>query len=286
MDREQLKRVLEALIFASESPLPMKQMDAILEDVEQAEIESALTELASDLSDRAIYLKKAGGGYQFGTRAEYAEWIGEMFQEKRNSRLSRAALETLAIIAFKQPISRVEVAAIRGVNSDGVMKKLLDFRLITISGRDTGPGRPLLFKTTPEFLNYFGINDVSELPRPKEVEELLADGEGGEILQQIPDEVLIAEGAAPSSEEGDEAEPAEGEEPQQESETESGEPPLESDEPQTESGEPKAESDEPDTNSELPKAKSEPPTANSEPPTANSEPPLSTDHPNEDDPQS
>lgn len=217
MDKEQLKRVLEALIFASEAPLSLTQMAAILIDIEQEEIEGALTELSSDLSDRAIYLKKSGGGYQFGTRAEYAEWIGQMFQEKQKSRLSRAALETLAIIAFKQPISRVEVAAIRGVNSDGVMKKLLDFRLITIAGRDTGPGRPLLFKTTPEFLNYFGINDVSELPRPKEVEELLADGEGGEILHNIPDEVLIAEGMSSNDEYGEESDVENSEENQDDS---------------------------------------------------------------------
>lgn len=203
MDKEQLKRVLEALIFASDSPLPIKQMQALLPDIHQTEIEAALTDLANDLSDRAIYLKKSGGGYQFGTRPEYAEWIGQMFQEKQNSRLSRAALETLAIIAFKQPISRVEVSAIRGVNSDGVMKKLLDFRLITISGRDSGPGRPLLFKTTTEFLNYFGINDISELPRPKEVEELLADGEAGEILQSIPDELLIVDGPGTVSDDED-----------------------------------------------------------------------------------
>ena len=192
MNNKQLVHILEALIFASEAPLTLKQMVAILEEVDPSDIENALRELSSDLSDRAIYLKKVGGGYQFGTRAEYAEWISEMFQEKQRSRLSRAALETLAIVAFKQPISRVEVSAIRGVNSDGVMKKLLDFRLITISGRESGPGRPLLFKTTPEFLNYFGINDISELPRPKEIEELLAEGEGSEILQRLPDEALLS----------------------------------------------------------------------------------------------
>lgn len=237
MDREQLKRVLEALIFASASPLTLQQMVAILGEIEQAEIESALTELSSDLSNRAIYLKKSGGGYQFGTRAEYAEWIGQMFQEKQNSRLSRAALETLAIIAFKQPISRVEVAAIRGVNSDGVMKKLLDFRLITISGRDTGPGRPLLFKTTSEFLNYFGINDVSELPRPKEVEELLADGEGGEILQQIPDELLIADGLSANTEEEMDDESAEAEESQETFEDEAEDDDADSTHEETDDGE-------------------------------------------------
>ena len=205
MDKEQLVRILEALIFASETPLTLKQMSAILPDVKAEEIEEALQQLTSDLKGRAIFLKKVGGGYQFGTRAEYADLIGEMLQEKQKSRLSRAALESLAIVAFKQPISRVEVSAIRGVNSDGVMKKLLDFRLITISGRASGPGRPLLFKTTPEFLHYFGINDVSELPRPKEVEELLAEGEGGELLKEIPDEALLSDEADSHEVKGEES---------------------------------------------------------------------------------
>ncbi|MBN1479398.1 SMC-Scp complex subunit ScpB [candidate division KSB1 bacterium] len=205
MDSEQLKCILEALVFASDSPLKISQMAAILKDVDHSEIEAALTHLSSDLADRAIYLKKVGGGFQFGTRPEYAEWIGEMLQEKQKSRLSRAALEALAIVAFKQPISRVEVSALRGVNSEGVMKKLLDFRLITISGRDHGPGRALLFKTTPEFLNYFGINELSELPRPKEIEELLAEGEGVELLREIPEQDTIAD--ADSDDESDKSNP-------------------------------------------------------------------------------
>lgn len=192
MDSEQLKRILEALIFASDSPLKTSQLTTLLKDVDHLEIETALTQLASDLADRAIYLKRIGGGYQFGTRPEYAEWIGEMLQEKQKSRLSRAALETLAIVAFKQPISRIEVSALRGVNSDSVMKKLLDFRLITISGRDSGPGRALLFKTTMEFLHYFGINALSELPRPKEIEELLAEGQGGDILRELPEPTMMS----------------------------------------------------------------------------------------------
>ncbi|MBN2000400.1 SMC-Scp complex subunit ScpB, partial [candidate division KSB1 bacterium] len=112
-------------------------------------------------------------------------------EERVRSRLSRAALETLSIIAFKQPISRVEVSAIRGVNSDGVIKGLLERRFITIVGRDSGAGRALLFVTTDDFLRYFGLNDIGDLPRPKEIEELLAEGEGGRLLSELPEEMLL-----------------------------------------------------------------------------------------------
>lgn len=196
MDKAELKRILEALIFASEAPMTEKQLLTLLPDESPDSLGSAVAELQAEYQDRAFTIKKVAGGWQFASKPEYAPWIGKMFEEKARSRLSRAALETLAIIAFKQPISRVEVSAIRGVNSDGVIKTLLDSRMITISGRDQGPGRALLFKTTPEFLHYFGINQVSDLPRPREVEELLAAGEGGQLLKEIPDELLIAEQAS------------------------------------------------------------------------------------------
>jgi len=199
MDKEQLKLVLEALIFASESPLSLKQIQAILPEESPDVIQQALNGLSTDLQGRSFYLKKVAGGYQFATKADYATWIGHMFKEKARSKMSRAALETLAIVAFKQPISRVEVSAIRGVNSDSVMKTLLDARLITIAGRDSGPGRPLLFKTTSEFLQYFGIDDISELPRPKEVEELLAEGEA-DLIKELPDELLFDQSAGTEEE--------------------------------------------------------------------------------------
>jgi segregation and condensation protein B len=195
MDKEQLKYILEALIFASDTPIPLKQLSVILADVKTDEIEAALADLKKDYAPRALILKKVAGGFQFTTKPQFAKWVGQMFEERARSRLSRAALESLAIVAFKQPISRVEVSAIRGVGSEGVIKKLLDARLITIAGRDSGPGRALLFKTTPEFLHYFGINEISDLPRPKEVEELLAEGEGGALLRELPDEALLTEDA-------------------------------------------------------------------------------------------
>ncbi|MBN1541039.1 SMC-Scp complex subunit ScpB [candidate division KSB1 bacterium] len=191
MDREQLSRVLESIIFASDSPLSLRQIESILEEVSRTEIESALETLEASLENRALLLKKVAGGYIFATRPEYAPFVKKMFVGKERSRMSRAALETLAIIAFKQPISRVEINAIRGVNSDGVIKGLLERRFIDISGRDGGPGRALLFRTTLDFLKYFGINDIAELPKPKEIEQLLAEGEGGKILQDMSEEELL-----------------------------------------------------------------------------------------------
>lgn len=191
MDKQELVRVLEALIFASDSPLSLKQMNSLLPEVAKDDILEALNVLGDSFQDRSFFLKKVAGGYQLASKPEYSQWIKTMLSGKESSRLSRAALETLAIIAFKQPISRVEVNAIRGVNSDGVIRTLLERKLIDMAGRDDGPGRALLFQTTNDFLQYFGIDDITDLPRPKEVEELLAEGEGGKLLQDLPEEQLL-----------------------------------------------------------------------------------------------
>ena len=191
MDKQELVRVLEALIFASDSPLSLKQMQSLLPEVAKDDILEALNVLGDSFQDRSFFLKKVAGGYQLASKPEYSQWIKTMLSGKESNRLSRAALETLAIIAFKQPISRVEVNAIRGVNSDGVIRTLLERKLIDMAGRDDGPGRALLFQTTNDFLQYFGIDDITDLPRPKEVEELLAEGEGGKLLQDLPEEQLL-----------------------------------------------------------------------------------------------
>ncbi len=173
------------MVFASDTPLTVHQMVSVIENFEKTDIEEALGRIQEELTGRAFTLKKVGGGYQFASRPEYSRWIKKMYQGKQRNRLTRAALETLAIIAFKQPISRVEVSAIRGVNSDGVIKGLLERKLITISGRGDGQGRALLFNTTPEFLQYFSINDLADLPKPKEIEELLAAGEAARIMGEL-----------------------------------------------------------------------------------------------------
>ncbi|MBN2412065.1 SMC-Scp complex subunit ScpB [candidate division KSB1 bacterium] len=193
MDNKQLRLIIESLIFASDTPLSIRQISAIIKDADKSDIEKAIQTLEDDLDDRAFFLNKVVNGYQFATKPEFSKWISEMQDSKARSRLSRAALETLAIIAFKQPISRIEVSAIRGVNSDGVIKGLLERKLITISGRDKEHGRALLFNTTNEFLQYFNLNDISDLPRPKEIEELLAAGEGSNLLNTLPDEVMVTD---------------------------------------------------------------------------------------------
>ncbi len=186
MDKKELLNILEALIFTATEPVSMRQLLTLFE-VEQEEIVQALEVLDTSLQDRAIFLKKVAGGYQFATRPEYAKWIKQMNADMERSRLSRAALEALSIITFKQPISRVEINAIRGVNSDGVIKGLLERKLIDIAGRDDGQGRAILLKTTKQFLHHFGINDLNDLPKPKEIEDLLANGEGKNLLNKVAD---------------------------------------------------------------------------------------------------
>ena len=209
MEIKQLKFIIESLIFASDTPLSIRQMTGILADVEPNEIEDALALLENDLDGRAFFLNKVSGGYQFATKPEFSKWIRKMSESKSRTRMTRAALETLAIIAFKQPISRIEVAAIRGVNSDGVIKTLLERKLVTITGRDKEQGRALLFSTTSEFLQYFNLNNISDLPRPKEIEELLAEGEGGKLLQEIP-EVYEEEAEEEQTKESAENKPEDG----------------------------------------------------------------------------
>jgi segregation and condensation protein B len=177
MAMDSLKGVVEALIFASDEPIPSRQIQDIVEDATPSQIRKAIESLNLEYkqSSRAFQIVEVAGGYQMVTREAYSQWLRRLFQKKIKSRLSQAALETLAVIAFRQPVSRTEVDAIRGVNSDGVVRTLLERKLITLSGRGEGPGRPLLYKTTKEFLRYFGINDISDLPKPREIEELLKE---------------------------------------------------------------------------------------------------------------
>jgi len=178
------KNIIEALIFSSDEPLTNAEIIKAIKgiDGEDAEINSDDINSAIDLlnqeyetSGRAVKIVKVAGGYLFATREEYAKYIGFLSSEKTKRRLSQAALETLAIIAYKQPITKPELESIRGVNSDYILATLLDKKLITISGRAETIGRPLLYTTTDEFLKYFGLNSLSDLPKPREIEEIMQD---------------------------------------------------------------------------------------------------------------
>ena len=177
MQVEQLKQVVEVLVFASDIPLPADQIKAIIEETAADDIVRAVEDLNNDYrrTDRTFQIVHVGGGYQMVTHENYAAWVKKLFQGRLKQKLSQAALETLSVIAFRQPVAKPDIEAIRGVNCDGVIRTLLERKLVTIAGRAEGPGKPLLLKTTREFLRHFGVNDISDLPRPKEIEELFKE---------------------------------------------------------------------------------------------------------------
>jgi segregation and condensation protein B len=154
---------LEALLFVAPEPVAPAQLAAAL-DVTNSVVERGLKELEEALQSRGLRLQRHGGRVQLTSAPELAELVERFLGLEAVSHLSRAALETLAIIAYQQPVTRPQIDAVRGVNSDGMMKSLLGKGLIMESGRADGPGRPILYSTTPEFLQHFGINSILELP--------------------------------------------------------------------------------------------------------------------------
>lgn len=168
-----MKNVIEALLFATDTPLSVEKIKEICE-IEREEIVRLVSELNSDYeaTGRAFRIREIAGGYQFYTLPEFAPWIKELFSKRAEARLSKAALETLAIIAYNQPVTRAAIERIRGVDSTGVIATLIARRLATTDGRLPSPGRPLKYVTTKEFLRHFGLRDLTELPK---MEELFPD---------------------------------------------------------------------------------------------------------------
>lgn len=179
MNDSEIKAIIEALLFISGEPLSINRIRDVLEEVERGKIRSLFWELQHDYDMRLSGLKivEVAGGFQIATRPDLAQWIKKLKKVKQSARLSRPSLETLAIIAYRQPVVKAEIEDIRGVDSTGVIKGLLDKRLIKIIGRKDVPGRPILYATTKEFLQYFGLRDISELPTLKELNELVVEGD-------------------------------------------------------------------------------------------------------------
>jgi segregation and condensation protein B len=170
-----LRSAVEALLFSSDQPLTLVMLADALDAPSEA-VTEALRTLGDEYVSRSagVELREMAGGWIVTTTAEQHEWVARMLRGKRRMRLSRAALETLAIIAYKQPVTKSEIEAIRGVDSSGTLATLLERALVTIKGRSTVVGRPLLYGSTPDFLNYFGLRDLTELPRPEELRALVA----------------------------------------------------------------------------------------------------------------
>jgi len=171
-----LKLIVEALLFSSEKPLSVREISACLPDAKASDIKSALKVLEHDYNalGRSFGLKEVAGGYQFRSHAEYGPYILKLLQSSPN-RLSRAAMETLAIIAYKQPILRQEIERLRGVDVGGILKTLLEKDLVKVMGRKDLPGRPLIYGTTKRFLETFDLKDISSLPQLKEIKALVSD---------------------------------------------------------------------------------------------------------------
>ncbi len=170
-----LKKIVEAILFAADSSVPLDRLNDIIEEAERREIREALKALAEQYGseERPYALSEVAGGWQIYCLPKYSKWVRELHKGRIPTRLSQAALETLAIVAYKQPIVRAEIETIRGVDSSGVLATLMRRDLITIAGRAPGMGRALMYRTTKEFLRYFGLNFVTDLPRLEEFAEVL-----------------------------------------------------------------------------------------------------------------
>ena len=183
MEPENIKSIIESLLFVADGPLTIQRLSEVLEGVEKEDVRSTLDELQAELenSRRGVRLVEVAGGYQFRTAKVNADWV-KKFLGGRPARMGRATLETLAIIAYRQPITRAEIEAIRGVDVDGVINTLLERSLIRAVARKDVPGRPFLYGTTPEFLQLFNLKDLTHLPTLKEMEEITLPAIPGEEL--------------------------------------------------------------------------------------------------------
>ncbi|MBA3031327.1 MAG: SMC-Scp complex subunit ScpB [Desulfobacteraceae bacterium] len=170
---DELKTIIEALLFVSETPLPLDKIKKILETPDAKQIKQAIDTLSEEYESRkgAFTLREVAGGFQFRTRPEYAGWIKKLMQPG-TQRLSKPALETLAVVAYKQPVIRTDIEFIRGVDCGGILRMLLEKKLIRVLGRKEIPGRPMVYATTRQFLELFDLKDLKDLPSPTEIEAL------------------------------------------------------------------------------------------------------------------
>jgi len=204
----QLEAALEALLFSSDQPLSLTLLAESL-DAPAEEVATALEKLGDAYTARGagVELREIAGGWLLVTTPAQSEWVARLLRGKKRMRLSRAGLETMAIIAYKQPVTKSEVEAIRGVDSSAVLATLLERNLVTIRGRSKVVGRPLLYGTTQEFLDYFGLRDLAELPRPEELRALVAAREPEqldmmelEVVSQVASDLAANEAAHPAPE--------------------------------------------------------------------------------------
>jgi segregation and condensation protein B len=192
---EQLKAIVEALVFASPEPLTPKMLFKLLADEPKEDVAAAVEAVQQDYASRpGLHVVEVAGGFQITTRPELHEWVRRLFHERSTQKLSVASLETLSVIAYRQPITQAEIGEIRGVNTSGVLSTLLERHLIKIVGRKNVIGRPFLYGTTREFLIRFGLRDVDDLPKIEDMAQQLGFEPPTVLMERtVPDEMLPLE---------------------------------------------------------------------------------------------
>ena len=200
MQRDELKSIIENVLLAADQPVHVGELEKVfLNEVDKKDLRSILDELMKEYQSRNLQILEVADGYQLCTRHEFNDWIRKFLKLDRASRLSQPSLDTLSIIAYKQPLTRQEVDEIRGVDSSGVIKTLLEKKVIGPAGRKKVPGRPIMYRTTQKFLEYFGLKDLNDLPTLEDLKEEL-EGEDPPLQAQI--EFANAESSLPNPESG------------------------------------------------------------------------------------
>jgi len=185
MQRDELKSIIENVLLAADQPVQIGELEKIfLDEADKKDLHSILEELKEEYQSRNLQILEVADGYQLCTRHEFNDWIRKFLKLDRSSRLSQPSLDTLSIIAYKQPLTRQEVDEIRGVDSSGVIKTLLEKKVIGPAGRKKVPGRPIMYRTTQKFLEYFGLRGLSDLPTLEDLKEEL-EGEDPPLQAQI-----------------------------------------------------------------------------------------------------
>ena len=206
----EVRATVEALIFASPEPITPKRLCRLLSEEPKEDVLAAIESLKADYENRpGLQMVEVAGGYQIVTRPELNEWVWRLFHEQSASRLTVAGLETLAVIAYKQPITALEIGEIRGVNTSGVLSTLLERHLIKIAGRKNVVGRPFVYATTKEFLIRFGLKDLGDLPKIEDMAEALGFDPPAGLIERTPTEDVL-----PLDEDDEEAASAQGGSPE------------------------------------------------------------------------
>jgi len=192
LESSDIMKAIECIIFVSDQPVSVDKLQQVFTELERSDIRKHLKEMIEEWAalDRGILLEEVAGGFQFRTDPAYGEYVTNYNKKIKKFRLSRAALEVLAIIAYKQPVTRVEVESIRGVDSSGVINALLERRILEIKGRKEVIGRPFLYGTTTEFLEVFGLKSLKDLPTLKEIDEISKNLEPGisDLSEQLSEQ--------------------------------------------------------------------------------------------------